>query len=96
MNTFDVNLIIVNWSRLAIAGYVSAANAVPGVGRHLGRFVAFLNSLGAPYSTMHLIGFSLGSHVVGNAGRFVGGRVARITGKKFTIYLELFSGRVKL
>lgn len=55
---------------------------VPDVGRGLGQFLAFLNRVtGAPFTSMHLVGFSLGAHLVGNAGRELGGRAARITGK---------------
>nr|XP_021186850.2 pancreatic lipase-related protein 2 [Helicoverpa armigera] len=77
----DVNIIVVDWSRVAISEYATAVIRVPGVGRAVGQFLAFLNSVtGAPFDQMHLIGLSLGAHVVGNAGRELGGKVARVTG----------------
>ncbi|KAJ8718521.1 hypothetical protein PYW08_002758 [Mythimna loreyi] len=76
----DVNVIVLDWRRLAISNYITAANGVPAVGRGLGQFLAFVNSVtGAPFNQMHLVGFSLGAHLVGNAGRELGGRVARVT-----------------
>lgn len=73
------------WSRLALSDYATAALGVPAVGRGLGQFLAWLSSVtGAPLSNMHLVGFSLGAHLVGNAGRELGGRVARVTGKYIT------------
>ncbi|CAH0718261.1 unnamed protein product, partial [Brenthis ino] len=77
----DVNVIVMEWRRLAASTYPTAVAGVPAVGRGLGQFLTFLNSAtGAPFNTMHLIGFSLGAHVVGNAGRELGGRAARVTG----------------
>uniref|UniRef100_A0A2A4K3N9 Lipase domain-containing protein n=1 Tax=Heliothis virescens TaxID=7102 RepID=A0A2A4K3N9_HELVI len=77
----DVNIITVDWSRVAISEYATAVLRVPSVGRAVGQFLAFLNSVtGAPFTSMHLIGLSLGAHVVGNAGRELGGKVARVTG----------------
>ncbi|CAG4935358.1 unnamed protein product [Colias eurytheme] len=77
----DVNVIVMDWRRLAMRDYVTAANGVPAVGRGLGQFLQFLNQVtGAPFTSMHLIGFSLGAHLVGNAGRQLGGRAARVTG----------------
>ncbi|CAH0718260.1 unnamed protein product, partial [Brenthis ino] len=77
----DVNVIVMEWRRLAASTYPTAVAGVPAVGRGLGQFLTFLNSTtGAPFNTMHLIGFSLGAHVVGNAGRELGGRAARVTG----------------
>ncbi|CAG4943607.1 unnamed protein product [Parnassius apollo] len=77
----DYNVIVLDWRRLALSDYVTAAYGVPAVGRGLGQFLAFLNLVtGAPFSSMHLVGFSLGAHLVGNAGRELGGRVARVTG----------------
>lgn len=76
-----MNVIILDWSRLAIGGYVTAVNGVPDIGRGLGQFLAFVSNLtGARLNTMHLVGFSLGAHVVGNAGRELGGQAGRITG----------------
>lgn len=75
-------MIVVDWERLAGSDYVTASFGVPAVGQGLGKFLAFLNTVTeAPYSSMHLVGFSLGAHVVGNAGKELGGQVARITGK---------------
>ncbi|XP_063626996.1 pancreatic triacylglycerol lipase-like [Cydia splendana] len=77
----DYNVIVLDWSRLAISNYITAARGVPAVGRGLGEFLRFLHeTTGAPYSSMHLVGFSLGAHLVGNAGRELGGAVARVTG----------------
>ncbi|XP_047029091.1 pancreatic triacylglycerol lipase-like [Helicoverpa zea] len=76
----DVNVIVLDWRRLALSDYATAARGVPAVGRGLGQFLAFLHSVtGAPYNSMHLVGFSLGAHLVGNAGREIGGRAARVT-----------------
>ena len=77
-----MNVIVVDWKRLALSPYNTAVSGVPDIGRGVGQFLAFINRItGAPYNNMHLVGFSLGAHVVGNAGRELGGRVARITGK---------------
>ncbi|XP_061719861.1 pancreatic triacylglycerol lipase-like [Cydia pomonella] len=81
LNKDDANVIVLDWRRLAIGGYVTAVNGVPAVGRGLGQFLRFVHeTTGAPYSSMHLVGFSLGAHLVGNAGRELGGAVARVTG----------------
>ncbi|XP_063830081.1 pancreatic triacylglycerol lipase-like [Ostrinia nubilalis] len=77
----DVNVIVLDWRRLAISDYITAVRGVPGVGRGLGQFINFLlSTVGGNLNNFHLIGFSLGAHVVGNAGRELGGRVARVTG----------------
>lgn len=72
------------WRRLASSDYVRAVAGVPAVGRGLGQFLNFLNSVtGVSFENMHLVGFSLGAHIVGNAGRELNGAVARITGKSY-------------
>ncbi|CAH2049273.1 unnamed protein product, partial [Iphiclides podalirius] len=77
----DTNVIVLDWRRLAASDYATAARGVPAVGRGLGQFLTFLNRVtNAPFNTMHLVGFSLGAHLVGNAGRELGGRAARVTG----------------
>ncbi|RVE46508.1 hypothetical protein evm_008858 [Chilo suppressalis] len=76
----DCNVIVLDWSRLARRNYITSFRGVPTVGRRLGRFVGFLNSrAGLSLDNVHLIGFSLGAHLVGNAGRELEGKVARIT-----------------
>lgn len=69
----DVNVIVVDWNRLANGAYTTAVRGVPDVGRHLGLFIQWLfNNFGGNYNSLHLVGFSLGAHVVGNAGRTIG------------------------
>nr|AFI64310.1 neutral lipase [Helicoverpa armigera] len=80
LNKAETNVIVLDWRRLALSDYYTAARGVPAVGRGLGQFLAFLNSVTRqPFTSMHLVGFSLGAHLVGNAGRELGGRAARIT-----------------
>lgn len=74
-------MIVLDWERLANRNYVTAKNGVPAVGRGLGQFISWLVSIGASYDAMHLVGFSLGGHLIGSAGRETGSRVRRITGK---------------
>lgn len=69
-----------------MSGYVTAATGVPAIGRALGQFLGYLSALtGANLDTMHLVGFSLGAHLVGNAGHELGGKVGRITDKLFIL-----------
>lgn len=70
-----------DWSEVARNDYATAVRGVPGVGRAVGQFITFLvNTAGGNLNNFHLIGFSLGAHVVGNAGRELRGRAARIMG----------------
>ncbi|KAJ0182668.1 hypothetical protein K1T71_002037 [Dendrolimus kikuchii] len=84
-NTFlavqDCNVIVVDWRGSANSLYNAAYYAVPGIGQFLGNFLNWLfNTAGGNWNNVHLVGFSLGAHVVGHAGRQVGGRPRRITG----------------
>ncbi|XP_013149425.1 PREDICTED: pancreatic lipase-related protein 2-like [Papilio polytes] len=77
----DANVIVVDWNRVANSNYNTAVRGVPNVGQHLGNFLVWLiNNAGGNWNNVHLIGFSLGAHVVGNAGRTAGRRAARVTG----------------
>ncbi|KAJ2947735.1 hypothetical protein O0L34_g9511 [Tuta absoluta] len=81
LQVMDCNVIVVDWRALANSNYNAAARGVPNVGQHLGDFLNFLfNTGGGNWNQLHLVGFSLGAHVVGNAGRRVGNRARRITG----------------
>lgn len=76
-----MNVIVLCWRRLALSDYATSARGVPAVGRGLGQFIRFLvDTAGGNLNNFHLVGFSLGAHLVGNAGRELGGRVARVTG----------------
>ncbi|XP_072948108.1 pancreatic lipase-related protein 2-like [Epargyreus clarus] len=77
----DANVIVVDWRNHANSPYNIAVRAVPSVGQFLGDFLTWVfNNAGGNWNNVHLVGFSLGAHVVGNAGRRVGGRASRITG----------------
>ncbi|XP_013140293.1 PREDICTED: pancreatic triacylglycerol lipase-like [Papilio polytes] len=77
----DYNVIVLDWSRVADKDYITSVEGVPRVGRYLGKFLSFLTSVtNVSISTLHLVGHSLGAHVVGNAGKELGGRIGRITG----------------
>uniref|UniRef100_A0A0P6G748 Pancreatic triacylglycerol lipase n=1 Tax=Daphnia magna TaxID=35525 RepID=A0A0P6G748_9CRUS len=77
----DCNFIAVDWETMANNAnyYASAADTLP-VGILTGQFIDFLVSQGVTYSSIHVIGFSLGAHVAGNAGATVAGTLPRITG----------------
>ncbi|CAB3239798.1 unnamed protein product [Arctia plantaginis] len=62
----DCNVIVVDWSRGARPTYTSAVRIVPSVGQFLGNFLVWLiNNAGGNWNNVHLVGFSLGAHVVG-------------------------------
>ena len=77
----DVNVIAVNWEKGANSvDYRQSVSNARVVGALIGEFMkALQSSTGSPYSSMHLIGHSLGAHVAGYAGEWVPG-TGRITG----------------
>nr|CAD7394098.1 unnamed protein product [Timema cristinae] len=79
----DYNVLAVNWGLLAATPWYNTAayNTAP-TARHTAALLDHLTeSTGARMQDFHLVGFSLGAHVVGMTGQFVTkGRVARITG----------------
>ncbi|XP_041975193.1 pancreatic lipase-related protein 2-like [Aricia agestis] len=76
----DVNVIVVDWGD-SQENYVRTSLRVPSTGRYLGNFVQWVfDTAGGDWDRVHLVGYSLGAHVVGNAGREVGGLPKRITG----------------
>lgn len=79
---FLYNVIVVDWSGIANnLFYPIAAFYTKYIGEYLGLFLDNLVEIGMKDDKMHLIGYCLGAHVSGIAGRvFKNGRVARITG----------------
>ncbi|KAJ0175719.1 hypothetical protein K1T71_008878 [Dendrolimus kikuchii] len=78
----EVNVIVVDWSVYASQNYNHAVNAVSSVGEHL---AVFIRRVLVPFnqfslSNLHLVGFNLGAHVAGFAGRQFPGQIGRITG----------------
>ncbi|XP_072938230.1 lipoprotein lipase-like [Epargyreus clarus] len=77
----DANVIVMDWSRAASGSYTTSVWSVPSVGQFLGNFLVWLiNTAGGNWNNVHLVGFSMGAHIVGNAGRTAGRRPMRITG----------------
>ncbi|CAH1176386.1 unnamed protein product [Phaedon cochleariae] len=78
----NYNVILVNTERLfAGISYPTAARNVLPVGQFTAKFIDFLVTRGLKLSATHLIGMSLGAHVVGIAGQLLtSGKVSRVTG----------------
>ncbi|KAF2885728.1 hypothetical protein ILUMI_20432 [Ignelater luminosus] len=80
LHRFPVNVIVVDWKRLAGFVYFNAATYSLSVGNYLARFLRFLERNGVKLSNVHLIGHSLGAQISGVAGAALNGKVGRITG----------------
>ncbi|XP_049878505.1 pancreatic triacylglycerol lipase-like [Pectinophora gossypiella] len=81
LNVSDINIIVVDWGVAANVNYILASYNVAMVGHLLTEFLNFLIEEGVSMDDMHLIGHSLGAHVVGIAGAFVKkGPIDTITG----------------
>ncbi|XP_014288154.2 pancreatic triacylglycerol lipase, partial [Halyomorpha halys] len=81
----DYNVVATGWSPISRFEYIITTFRVPQVGIVMGNMVTRLLKLQlTTVDQVHLIGHSLGSHVVGTAGGFVRdsgyGKVARVTG----------------
>lgn len=78
----DLNIIVVDWSVYAGQSYSNAVGAVPSVGFTLATLISNLEQARRlDANRLHIVGFNLGAHAAGFTGRFLGGQVARITGK---------------
>ncbi|XP_022209645.2 uncharacterized protein LOC111065654 [Drosophila obscura] len=64
------NIFTVDWGRGAIADYITASYRVKPVGQVLAKFVDFLHrEAGLRFEDLQLVGFSMGAHVAGLAGK---------------------------
>ncbi|XP_047024688.1 pancreatic triacylglycerol lipase-like isoform X2 [Helicoverpa zea] len=68
LNVSDLNIVVVDWGAAANVNYIMASYNVASVGRLLTQFLNFLIWEGVSMGDVHLIGHSLGAHVVGIAG----------------------------
>lgn len=71
----DFNVIFVDWGAGAqTPNYVAARNRVGATGTHLGAFIRFLSdNTGTSTREMTVVGYSLGAHVAGFAGKALNG-----------------------
>lgn len=89
----ESNIVAVDWGRLSTPKtlasevmYKLAALNVKPVGRKVADFILFLGKIGAVagFDQVHIVGFSLGAHVAGKAGRYIqldsGNQISRVTG----------------
>ncbi|XP_036328652.1 DEP domain-containing protein DDB_G0279099, partial [Rhagoletis pomonella] len=68
----NYNVFTVDWSRGAVADYLTASYRVKPVGKVLAKFIDFLQrEAGIRYEDLHVIGFSMGAHIAGIAGKHI-------------------------
>lgn len=66
------NIITVDWGKAAIADYITASYRVKLVGIVVAKLIDFLHhETGIAFDNIHVIGFSMGAHIAGIAGKFV-------------------------
>jgi pancreatic triacylglycerol lipase len=74
----DFNVIVTDWSSVASPIYQYARLKVNMVGMAVSKYITWLNP---NYTSLHLIGYDLGAHIAGVAGKnTIRGRVGRIVG----------------
>jgi len=78
----NANVICVDWAQGASKHYLQAASNTAMVGKQIALMIrAMEKSFGDDISSrIHLVGFSLGAHVMGMAGHYLRGKLHRITG----------------
>ena len=77
----DYNIFSVDWELLAQAPwYTTAVKNARHVGEYSANFIHMLISTGVTWSSIHVIGASLGGQAAGHIGYHTGGKLWRITG----------------
>ncbi|KAF4517958.1 hypothetical protein B566_EDAN005325 [Ephemera danica] len=78
---FDYNIILVNWANPASGTYGNARDRTQECGQYMGHFIEYLGTQGADLNMVHCIGYDLGAHACGNAGKVQTlQRLGRVTG----------------
>lgn len=74
------NLLIADWRNIAILFYNIPRGCVGRVGRTLGKQLKiFMIKMNIDPSNVHILGHSLGAHIAGNLGKYMKGKIGRIT-----------------
>lgn len=77
----EANVVVVDWLGLAHHLYPDAVNHTRRVGKSIATVLDWLQEEEQlRLEDIHMIGYSLGAHVAGYAGKFVSGNIGRITG----------------
>lgn len=67
-----INLMLLDWSRYARLPYRMSVAYVPHVGEVVGKLIELFDErIGYAPSNWHLVGYSLSTHIIGQAGRYV-------------------------
>lgn len=78
LNHDDYNVVVVDWSTAAGSSYTTARNNINAIGKSVAQFIDWMK-LDEGY--LHVIGFDLGAHIAGIAGKnTLNGRIDKITG----------------
>lgn len=74
------NLLIADWRNVAKLFYNIPRNSVGPVGRIIGKQLkSFMIKMNIDPLNVHVIGHSLGAHIAGNVGKYLDGKLGRIT-----------------
>ncbi|XP_075984967.1 pancreatic lipase-related protein 2-like [Anticarsia gemmatalis] len=77
------NLLVVDWSNIAFGNYIVVAKRLPATGEAVGIALSKLLKRGLSLKGLHLVGHSMGAHLVSYAARYLMARgytVPRMTG----------------
>lgn len=81
LDNHNVNVFVVNWSKIAFLSYRAAASAVPDVGNFVAKFIKeLMDEYNLSPRRFRLVGHGMGAHIAGAAGKALGGDVAVIIG----------------
>ncbi|XP_054843592.1 lipoprotein lipase [Eublepharis macularius] len=77
----DSNVIVVDWLVRASQHYTISASNTELVGKDVAKFVDWMEEqFGYSLNNVHLLGYSLGAHAAGIAGKLTNRKISRITG----------------